>query len=495
MVSRLSAEMFSVDRSTRLPLQMQLAASIVSTILETAAAPGTKMPSSRKTAEALGVSRLTVTIVYNELVAQGYLEAQPRSGFVVSAAAPHRRIRTHKPDEPETAVQWDRWLERDLNRRRHILKPREWRMYPYPFIYGQADPQLFNHSAWRDCARRALGSREFTELADDRLARDDHLLVDYICKNTLPRRGIRARPEEILITMGAQNALWIAVHLLARPDRQAVLEEPGYPDFAETLRLTNMPISYVDIDEAGLDPADLPERAGLVIVTPSHHIPTGVTMPLARRKALLQRADQDDFLIIEDDYEFEMSFLEAPSPALKSLDRSGRVIYVGSFSKSLFPGLRIGYLVAPEPFVRQARALRAMMLRHAPGHMQRVTAHFLALGYYDAHIVQLREAFKRRRKALVDALQDCSLEIAGAARYGGSSLWIAGPEGFNSALFADILSQRGVLIEPGHPFFENPGPSCRFFRMGYSSISEEKIRQGVDLIKQELAQLSVPSDA
>lgn len=476
---RIAAEMFFVDRRDGRTLQMQLATSIIATILDTRARPGTRMPSSRKLAEYLGISRLTVTLVYQELVARGYLDALPRSGFVVSERAPQRRIDTPRRPTPTRDVDWGGWLGRRLGDRRQILKPQNWRSYDYPFIYGQVDPKLFDHSAWRDCARRALGTRDFTGLADDQLTQDDPVLVDYICKNTLPRRGIRAGADEVLITLGAQNAVWTAVQLLARPDRTAAVEDPGFPDFAEALRYARMPVEYVPVDAQGLDPAALSEQVGLVIATPSHNIPTGATLPLARRLELLRRADTQDFLIIEDDYEFEMSFLEPPSPALKSLDAAGRVIYIGSFSKSLFPGLRIGYMVAPPEFIREARALRAMMLRHAPGHMQRVTGYFLALGHYDAHVVRLRQTFRRRREALVAALAQTDFAILGASRHGGSSLWVAAPEGVDSATLNAAFGARGVLVEPGHPFFADPPAPCRFFRMGYSSIDEGRIAEGV----------------
>lgn len=476
---RIAAEMFFVDRRDGRTLQMQLATSIIATILDTRAGAGTRMPSSRKLAEYLGVSRLTVTLVYQELVARGYLDALPRSGFVVSERAPQRRIDQPPRSLPTREVNWDNWLPRSLGGRRQILKPQNWRSYEFPFVYGQVDPKLFDHSAWRDCARRALGTRDFTGLADDQLTQDDPVLVDYIRKNTLPRRGIRAGADEVLITLGAQNAVWIAVQLLARADRTAAVEDPGFPDFAEALSYARMPIEYVPVDGQGLDPAALSDRVGLVIATPSHNIPTGATLPRARRLELLRRADAQDFLVIEDDYEFEMSFLEPPSPALKSLDAGGRVIYIGSFSKSLFPGLRIGYMVAPPEFIREARALRAMMLRHAPGHMQRVTGYFLALGHYDAHVVRLRQTFRRRREALVAALEGTDFEILGAARHGGSSLWVAAPEGIDSAALNERFRERGVLVEPGHPFFSQPPSPCRFFRMGYSSIDEGRIATGV----------------
>lgn len=475
-------------------LQGKLAAAIVRAILESRAAPGTRLPSSRKLAQALGISRLTVTLVYNELESQGYLEALPRSGMAVAATVPHGRLRQAKhalKEKPQgQPPRWADWLSDHKLPRRVIRKPANWRNLRYPFIYGQVDSHLFDHNAWRDCARRALGTREFAIHASDHYGADDPLLVDYICSNTLPRRGIHASPNEVLVTMGAQNALFLAVELLGRIDRLAVTEEPGYPDFAETLRRAQSPTTFLPVDCDGIRPDMLPEGTRLVITTPSHHIPTGATMPLERRTELLRRAKNDDFLIIEDDYDFEMSYLAPPAPALKSLDDSERVIYIGSFSKSLFPGLRIGYMVAPAPLIAQARALRTIMLRHPPGHLQRITAYFLALGHYDAHIVRLRESLRRKRMILESALKTTSLEVAGAAISGGSSIWVRSPHCADSAALARALHADEVLIEPGDVFYETPPLPCPYFRMGYAAIREDAIEPGVKLIEQATRRIS-----
>ncbi|RMC32076.1 PLP-dependent aminotransferase family protein [Paracoccus alkanivorans] len=491
MSSRIPVETIFLREDEAPTLQGRLMAAIVRAILESRARPGTRLPSSRLLARSLGISRMTVTLVYQELVSQGYLETLPRSGIAVAATVPHRRLRVSGTRQTGQPPDWRDWLSDHRLPRRVIRKPANWRDFRYRFIYGQADPDLFDHSAWRDCARRALGTRDFAALAADQYGADDPLLVDYICSNTLPRRGIHAQPEEVLVTMGAQNALFLAVELLGRADRLAVTEEPGYPDFAETLRRAQSPTIFLPVDGMGLNPAELPENTRLVIVTPSHHIPTGATMPLARRKDLIARAGGQNFLIIEDDYDFEMSYLAPPAPALKSLDDTGRVIYLGSFSKSLFPGLRIGYMVGPAALITQARALRSMMLRHPPSHLQRITAYFLALGHYDAHIVRLREALKNRRTALEQALRRTSLTIAGAPASGGSSVWIKGPEHVDSADLAEQLRPDGVLIEPGEVFFETPPPVCPYFRLGYSSIIERDIPAGIELIARRANQLAV----
>lgn len=483
MIRRISADAIFLREAEAPTLQGRLAAAIVRAVLESRARPGTRLPSSRNLAQALGISRMTVTLVYQELVSQGYLETLPRSGVAVAATIPHRRLRSPGgPVEGRKPLDWSGWLSDHHLPRRVIRKPADWRSNRYPFIFGQPDPSLFDHQAWRDCARRALGTRDFADLAADRYGADDPLLVDYICSNTLTRRGIAAGPDEVLVTLGAQNALFLAVELLGRADRLAVAEEPGYPDFAETLRRAQSPTTFLPVDDQGLDPEMLPQNTRLVIATPSHHIPTGATMPLSRRQELLRRAAAQDFVIIEDDYDFEMSYLAPPVPALKSLDSDGRVIYIGSFSKSLFPGLRIGYMVAPAPLIAHARALRAMLLRHPPSHLQRITAYFLALGHFDAHIVRLREALGNRRAVLERAIADSGLVLEGAAASGGASVWLRGLRDLDSATLAARLRDDSVLIEPGAVFFEAPPAPCPLFRLGFGSIAADRIPEGIRLI-------------
>ena len=193
------------------------------------------------------------------------------------------------------------------------------------------------------------------------------------------------------------------------------MENPCYPSLRDILTQSRCQVASVEVDAAGLPPDALPSDVDVVFTTPSHQCPTATTMPLERRRTLLNRAAEQDFLIVEDDYEFEMSFLKAPSPALKSLDREGRVIYVGSFSKSLFPGLRLGYLVGSKPFIREARALRSTVLRHPPGHIQRTAAYFLSLGHYDALIRRMGTEFHARRLAMEEAFAQMALPLPGKA--------------------------------------------------------------------------------
>ena len=484
----ISVETFFLDPSAEGTLQARIQQMVAQGILAGRFRAGERLPSSRMMAKHLGVSRITVTLAYNELVADDYLTSRGRSGYYVSDNAPE------PPAFPaqrftQGSVDWTRAIAQRFTPGLSLEKPADWANYRYPFIYGQADKTLFDSANWRLCALRALGMRDFGALTSDYYDGDDPMLVDFIARQTLPRRGILANTDEILVTMGAQNALWLATQVLLNNRRRAVIEDPCYPALRNILLQSKCQLSLVPVDGDGLPPDALPPQTDVVFTTPSHQCPTTATMPLSRRQALLARAESEDFVIVEDDYEFEMSFLKSPSPSLKSLDKNGRVIYVGSFSKSLFPGLRLGYLVGPAPFIREARALRATVLRHPPGHIQRTVSYFLSLGHYDALIRRMSKTYHERRQAMGEALNAYNLTIAGQGTYGGSSVWVRAPFGTDTAVLADRLRQDGVLIEAGAPFFAGDNPPRNYMRLAYSSIPAARISEGVRLIANAIQHL------
>ena len=481
----LSEDLFFLDPSFEGSLQSQIRQIVASAILSRSFLPGERLPSSRKLAKHLGISRITVTLSYQELVADGYLTTRSRSGFFVADDAPSSTFHVNTA-AVQDRVDWDVALQRNYMGAAKVEKTFNWQSYPYPFIYGQADPKLFSHSNWRLCAHQALGKKEFDSLTSDYAEEDDPQLIDFIARHTLTRRGIRANRNQILLTVGAQNALWMVAQLLLNKGKTAAYENPGYPGLRSILYQSDCELTAVDVDKDGLNPSKLPLGIDVVFTTPSHHAPTAVTMPMNRRHALLKRASDQNMIIIEDDYEFEMSFLKAPSPALKSLDTEGRVIYIGSFSKSLFPGLRLGYLVASEPLIQQARALRSTVLRHPPGHMQRTTAKFLALGHYDALVRRMKDAYFERRQVMAKALREHGLTIAGSASFGGSSFWMRAPDHIDTRNLASKLKEEGVLIEPGAPFFEGRDGPRNHFRLAYSSIDSEAITKGISIISEAI---------
>ena len=484
----ISIDTFFLNPDAQGTLQSQIQQMIAQGILSGRFARGEKLPSSRKLATHLGVSRITVTLAYTELLANDYLTSKGRSGYFVSDNAPEPPKFEAQPARTD-AVDWSRAIGHSYTGGATPSKPQDWKSYRYPFIYGQVDQSLFDHANWRLCALQALGVRDFSALTTDYYDQDDPQLIEFLLRHTLPRRGIHARPEEVLITVGAQNALWIAAQILLTQRRTAATEDPCYHALRDILTQSRCHLAQVPVDRDGLQPDLIPDGTDVIFATPSHQCPTTATMPHARRKDLLARARDLDAIIVEDDYEFEMSFLGAPLPALKSMDEDGRVVYVGSFSKSIFPGLRLGYLVGSEPFIREARALRASVLRHPPGHIQRTAAYFLSLGHYDALVRKIGKAFAERREGMEHALNHHGLDIAGRGVYGGSSFWMRAPDGMDTEHLAEVLRAQDVLIEPGHSFFAPDNPTRHYYRLAYSSIPLAKIPEGVARISDAIRKL------
>ncbi|MEL6680534.1 MAG: PLP-dependent aminotransferase family protein, partial [Pseudomonadota bacterium] len=433
-------------------LQIRLREAISKGIWDGRFAPGDRLPATRALAKQLSIARITVSLAYEELVTTGYIQSRARSGFFVSEDAPSLLKPEDFAELPvENAVDWSTRLGPPILALGPQAKPQDWANYPYPFVFGKPDSVRFPLDDWRACARQALGKQSFQVIADDFGDRDDPMLVEQIAKRSITGRGVTARPEEILVTSGAQNAIWFIVCILfPREGRgRAVIEEPGYPELRHMLIHRGVEIVTVPVDRDGMRVGDIPADVDAVFVSPSHQAPTGMTMSMERRQALLARAEREDFVVIEDDYDFEMSYLRPHSPALKSLDRQGRVVYVGSFSKSLFPGLRLGYMVGPAPLVERARSLRTLVARHPPGLTQRAAAYFLALGYYNAHAKTLRARMAKRRAVLIEAFQAGGVPVPTGNTFGGASIWIQGPEHVDTERLAETLKGQGVLIEPG----------------------------------------------
>jgi GntR family transcriptional regulator/MocR family aminotransferase len=482
-----------IRRHNHSSLQTQIREALVAAILDGQLARDEPIPSTRKMAKSLGVSRNTVVLAYQGLLDDGYLFARERSGYFVADKALETAIRPAKTGSTTTGgagidPDWKGRLLKRPAQQANIFKPLDWQNYTYPFIYGQVDHNLFPLAEWRDCARQALGKKWLGTWTNDTWAFDDPLLVEQIRRRILPRRGIMASDDEILITLGAQNALYLIASLLIDEKSRVAMEEPGFTDMRNIFRLKTSKVALVPVDEGGLTLTDQVATSDLVFVTPSHQFPTTATMPLARRLDLLRLASKNNVVIIEDDYEFETNYVNEPCPALKSLDDECRVIYVGSLSKTLFPGLRLGFLVGPKPFVEEARALRRLMVRHAPNNNQRTAALFLSLGHHDTLIRRLHKAYRTRWEIMGAALRAHLPVTARIPTFGGTSFWIEGPQALDSEVLAVQAAVRGIVIEPGRIHFGVGEPPQNFFRLAFSSIEEKKIEPGIELLAETIAQ-------
>lgn len=484
---RIPAETFTIDRDLDVPLYMQLQHQIVAEVLSGRLRPGDRLPATRNLARHLQVARVTIAQAYSELAAIGSLEARDRSGHYIAAAAT-TGLAAPQDLAPGPRFDWGQRLDGRFSRSRRTDFHPDWREFRFPFVYGQIAPEVVDHAAWRDCAVRALGRREFSPLTADLYGDDDPELVDYIIRHILPRRGIHADPTQVLLTLGGQNGLWLASEILLGRGGRAAVEDPCYPGLREILSLSPAEVVPVPISAQGLDPERLPADLAAVFTTASHQCPTNVIMPVAWRRRLLERAVQDRFAVVEDDYEFELSLTGHHAPALKALDHAGAVIHIGSFSKTVFPGLRLGYLVADPAFITEARALRSRSLRHPPGMLQRTLANFLALGHYDAQLGRMRRVHSRRQRIMLTAIHAIGMSPVFDST-GGSGMWLATPKGVDSVALAQLLRSHEVLIEPGLPFFTDPAAGRRHFRLGHSAIPAERIPEGIARIAAAMAEM------
>jgi GntR family transcriptional regulator/MocR family aminotransferase len=488
------ATLFQLPDQPALPLQGRLRLAVVQAILDGRLDANAPLPSSRELAGLLGLSRNTVTSAYLQLMDEGFLAARPRSGVFV---APNARPLSAAQAEPLVGSSgqsgrppaWDQRVLRSLVDRPTLSKPDRWRDYPYPFVYGTYDPQLFPTEDFRECCARSLARSQLPHWTPDFETDDVPDLIEQIRTRLLPKRGVFALKEEVIVTVGAQHAYYLLAEALFDETRRVGLEEPGHPHARNSFALRRPKWVEVAVDGEGLVVDALP-AVDYLYITPSHQSPTTATLSLARRQWLLRKAELQDFVIIEDDYEAENLYEGTPMPALKSLDKTGRVLYVGSVSKSLSPALRLGYIVAPRALIRELRVIRHAMVRHPSAFLQHAYALFLSLGHHESHARRVNQAMQERLALAAHALRAHLPDFAFTLPQGGASIWVRAPDGVDAGELSLIARSHGVLIEAGDVFFGKPSYPCPFFRLRLSSIPAAQIGAGIRALGLAAAELA-----
>ena len=478
------APLFRIDKRSQMSMQEQIRRRVIEAIYAEVFPPGKRLPSSRKLASELGVSRNTVFLAYQQLIAEGHIEARERSGLYVPEAAQARRLvapsQSNKTRTPALSGALARRLPQRTGGSPGFQCPPDWQKFRYPFIEGRYDRSLFPIAEWREASRLALAASEVDQWSLDNGEVDDPALVEEIRTKLLPRRGITARPDELLITVGEQQALFLAIQLLVNKASRVAVEEPGLPELRALLAMREAELVHQPVDDKGILVDSRLEDCELVCVSASRQRPTGVTLSAERRRALLDMAEARDFLILEDDFECEMNYLGSAVPALRSLDGGERVVYVASLSKVLAPGVRLGYMVAAPEIIAEARRLRDLTTRRPSPNNQRAAAFFLSLGHYDAMMRRLTRVCAERLIALRDALNHYRpLSIAVAPVEGGTSYWVRGPEGMDAQAVIRAAEARGILIEPADHWFAEAPKAQTMFRLGVTSLAAPAIRKGI----------------
>jgi GntR family transcriptional regulator / MocR family aminotransferase len=469
----------AIDPGSDVPLHRQIYEGWRDAVLNGRFAGGARVPSSRELAAILGTSRSTVTQAYEQLIAEGYLETARGSGTFVSVELPddlrrarnRRDMRAVAQSGVAPAIRLSRLarrLEDDF-----IYPPR-----PPGFIrFSQLTPDLdeFPFRLWHRLLNRHL-RRPDRDLFD--YAREAHgheplrsEIADYVSRS----RAVSCTAKQVVVLNGSQQALDFAARLLLEPGDPVAFENPGYLGTRRVLEAYGARLLPVPVDGEGLVVDAVDDRARLVYVTPSHQFPTGVAMSLPRRLALLEWARRRGAVIIEDDYDSEYRYQGAPLPALQGLVDDAPVIYCGSFSKVMFPGLRVGYAVLPLAMVPLFRRLKWLADRHSPALEQAALTDFLADGHLERHIRRMRRLYGIRRQVLVEALE---------RHFGDSAEVLGDPAGmhvmvrFDDAGIATRATRNKVQLIAAGAYYLADAPD-NVFVMGFSTLGERAIREGV----------------
>ena len=388
------------DRTARIYVALREA------ILDGRLASGDRVPATRDLAGQLGVARGTVTSAYDRLVAEGFLESRTGSGTFVTEVALATGAEDHARRARTGAVQpLAMWLDPGREPERP-LKGRVHDLYP-----GVPDNRLFPLETWRRLVSTQLRRSRLDDLTY--VGRGHRRLREEVARHLGLARSVACSGEDVIVTVGAQQAIDLVARVLVEPGMVVAVEDPGYSAAHRLFETHRAVVRGVPVDREGLVVDALPDDARVVYVTPSHQFPTGVAMSLARRAALLRWAADHHAAIVEDDYDSEFRFSDRPLEPIQSLDREGRVIYVGTFSKSLIPALRVGYLVAPLSLQRALREARRVSMWEGDVVTHGALADFIAEGHHSAHVRRASRVYGERRSQLLAELSrlDDVLEV------------------------------------------------------------------------------------
>ncbi len=453
-----------IDRTPRGPLFLAIAEAITRDITRGRLTPGARLPGTRALARELGVHRNTVDAAYQELLTQGWLHSEPARGTFVAKDLPQGMVVSPVVPVREESAE---------------VRP------ALAFTDGAPDPRLVPNKALARGFRRALLSPAFRAGADYGDARGTLALRQALAAYLASDRGVVADPARMLIARGSQMALFLAAKAAIEPGQVIAVEEPGYPLAWEAFRAAGAGIHGVPVDAGGLSVSALEAalvsdpRIAAVYVTPHHQYPTTVTMGAARRLQLLELAQRHGITLIEDDYDHEYRFEGRPVlPLATRAPAELPLIYVGSLSKLLSPGIRLGYAVAPEPLLTRMATARAAIDRQGDAALEAALAELIREGELGRHARKARRVYRIRRDLLAAALsQELGMRAAFDLPAGGLALWLRS-ESAKAEVWAEYAGRAGLTLLPGTRFaLQAPAPQA--FRLGYAALDEAQILRAV----------------
>lgn len=454
------------------PLYLRLASALRTAFEQGVLQPGELLPSTRTLAREAGAHRHTIMAALDELVAEGWVHPEPGRGYRILSTLPTDYFRVRAQPAPAArARDWEPTL--DLQERDGLPE------CPYAFPSGQPDLRLFPSEEFFGCLRDVMREMDPTDLMKYGESAGTPGLRDEL--RTYLRRVRGICDGEPVVTHGSQEALFLLGRLLLAPGDAVAVEEMGYPPAWEALRVAGAELHGIPVDAEGLDPDALERlarkrRVKLAYLTPLHQYPTTVTLSLERRLALYEVAERHGIALLEDDYDHEFHYRSQPVAPLKARDPAGLVLYVSTFSKVVYPAVRLGFAVVPERLKGPLAALKRVVSRQNESLTQEAMARWMAGGGFERHLRRMRRTYERRMEAMASALE--AHGYAGRFRRpdGGMSLWV--DMGVPSREMGERAERVGVAVRPAQEY-RLDGRDTTCLRLGFASSTEVEIAEGI----------------
>jgi GntR family transcriptional regulator/MocR family aminotransferase len=470
-----------IDRHQTTPLYQQIEAYLRQSIVAGTLAPATRLPAARQVAHDLGVSRITVENAYALLEADGLVERRAGSGtYVLPPGA--------LPSSSYRSADWPLWQHdataAGLTPVDSPKQPAALIRHPHPIAFtGFGDPRRFPidefYRAIKDVMRRdGIAALEF----DDR---HGYGPLRATIAHVLASQGVQAQTNSVLITSGSQQALMLAAHILLKPGDVVLVETPTYDVALDLFRAQRLKLVGCPTDAAGMQVEHLESllqqhHPRLIYTIPNFQNPSGACMSLSRRHQLIALADRYNIPILEDDFVGDLRYEGRVQPALKALDPGGRVIYVGTFSKMIMPGLRVGFLVADGPIYELLAQIKRVHDLMTSTLIQRALEVYVTVGRYQAHVRRSCLVYRRRRDAMVQAIgRELPKGTQVVAPQGGLFIWLGLPEGMSAVRLLPLALEEGVEYAPGPRFFPQPAEGDGYMRLNFATQTPEEIDEGM----------------
>lgn len=468
------------SRAMRRELHRQLRAAIVEGRLQA----GFRLPASRELAKQLGIARNTVVSIYDMLLSEGYLETRPGAGTFVATSLPAAGSTKRSSANEADARLSSYWRSASSTASAEIPTPE------FDLRLGMPDKARFPFEIWRRLSNRAL--RRLGRAPARYMEPQGSLsLREAITGHVSFARAVACNVDSIVVTAGAQQAFDLLARILVTPGKTTVaIEDPGYPPLRHAFAAAGARIAPIPVDHDGLIVDRLPQETAVVCVTPSHQFPLGVAMSRARRLALLDFAQRNRAVIIEDDYDGEFRFGGRPVDALQTLDRTGSVFYVGTFSKSLFPALRLGYVVTPDWARAALLAAKQLTDWHGPALPQETLAAFIAEGHLARHVRRMRGIYDERRTLLLEALARHMPGFEIIPAIAGLHMSLRLPGGMDAEQVVMSAARLGIGIDSLGRYAVDEDNSFNGLALGYGSIDALQIEPAIRSLAQVCRQLA-----